>query len=78
MDLHCIGSENIYIYFENNKIKLEDFNVLNVHSLNYEVYNYIREFSIKNDIQNFSKNKLKEKLKNYIYTDFSIKKKSNF
>ena len=78
MDLHCIGSENIYIYFENNKIKLEDFNVLNVHSLNYEVYNYIREFSIKNDIQNFSKNKLKEKLKNYINTDFSIKKKSNF
>lgn len=73
MDTHCTGSGNIYIYFENNRIKLEDFNILNVHSLNYEEHNYIRDPSIKNDIQNLSKNQLKEKLKNYKYRFFYLK-----
>ena len=68
-----LALEIIYIYFENNIIKLEDFNVLNVNSLNYEEHNYIRESSIKNEIQNLSKNQLKEKLKNYKYRLFYLK-----
>ncbi len=49
---------------------MEDFNVLNGHSLNYEEFNYIRKPSIKNDIQNLSKNQLKVKLKKYKYIFF--------
>ena len=47
--------------------------VLNFHSLNNEEHNYIRESSIKNDIQKLSKNQLKEKLKNYKYRFFYLK-----
>ena len=47
MDTHCTATGNIYIFLDNNKVQLEDFNILKKHSLNYEEHNYIRESTIK-------------------------------
>lgn len=62
---HFAQLQGIYfIYLDDNKVQLEDFNILKKHSLKYVEHNYIRETAVKRDLNNLSKNALKEKLPN--------------